>query len=270
MRSFRVFCLLGSLATASSAAVIDQIGAFANWTTEWTAIPGGNDADNGVAETLDFVGDSSSPGLYFASDASHLSFRMRVDADTFTTANGAHAVLIDIDGIGIAGIDYAFAWDSKSNDNSKHGLEMCVAGQNGPTWGVSQLSDIDGNPSLKAINDINGSGRVTDGYVRTSDGQATANFGDTTFIDFAISWSYLETYTALRNDQIWNVSLASIANATDHNAFNADVSGGASLSDSISTGWADVPGAPVPEPATTLLLALGAGAMGLLKRKPRR
>lgn len=269
MRLFSVPVLAVLLATSSGATVVDQVGTFANWTTSWTAVGGANDSDNGVNETLDFVGDSSNPGLYYASDVTYLFFRMRVDADTFSTANGAHLLLIDVAGFGTNGIDYAFAWDSKSNDNSKHGLEMCVAAQNGPTWGVSQLNDMDGVASIKTEEDINGAGRTTDGYVRTTDGQPTSQFGNTTFIDIAVSWTYLETYTGLRNDQTWNVNLASIANATDHNAFNADVGGNASLSDSISIGWSEM-GGTVPEPATSILILLGAGWIPLLRKRPRR
>jgi hypothetical protein len=132
---------------------------------------------------------------------------------------------------------------------------------NGPTWGVSQVDDIDGQPSVKAVNDINGSGHITDGYVRTTDGQNTTSFGTTTFIDFAVKWSYLETYTALRSNQTWNVGLASIANATDHNAFNADIGNNASRTDSVTTGWQ-----AVPEPTVISLISL-TGIMALIGRR---
>ena len=188
-------------------------------------------------------------------------FRMRVNADTFTTASGAHILMIDIANYGVTGIDYAFSWDSKSNINDSHGLEMSVHSVNGPTWGISQVDDIDGSDGQKLVNDINGTGRTTDGYVRTTDGQSTVAFGNTTFIDFAVKWSYLETYTNLRSNQTWSISLASIANATDHNAFNADIGGGAGLSDPISTGWA-----AVPEPASALMIAFGGGLIFLVRR----
>jgi hypothetical protein len=195
---------------------------------------------------------------------------MRVDADTFTTASGAHIVLIDVAGYGVTGIDYAFAWDSKSNDQTAHGLEMCIAGANGPTWGVSQVDDLDGLSSQKGTNDINGliSGtstyRTTDGYVRSIDGQSTVNFGNTTFIDFAVSWSYLETYTDLTSNQTWQVTLASIANATDHNAFNADISGASLTDDITSSGWNDP--VSVPEPTSFALISVVAGIGFFIRR----
>jgi len=266
MRSFVVFILTALLAATGFSGVVNQIGTYNNWATSWTAISGGNDSSNAVDQTLDFVGNASSPGLYYANNGSYAMFRMRVNADTFTTASGAHILLIDIANYGVTGIDYAFSWDSKSNINANHGLEMSVHAVNGPTWGISQVDDMDGSDGQKLFNDINGSGRATDGYVRTTDGQSTVAFGNTTFIDFAVAWSYLETYTNLRSNQTWSVGLASIANATDHNVFNADVGGGVNdiATSSISTGWT-----AIPEPATALLLALGGGLTWLIRLKQR-
>lgn len=133
---------------------------------------------------------------------------------------------------------------------------------------MSQTADIDGVPSDKTTRDINGAGRITDGYIRTIDGQSTTNFGDTTFIDFAVSWNYLGTNTNLRSDQQWSVALVSIANATDHNAFNADFGGGLKSTDSITLGWS----APVsvPEPASALMIGLGGALLFLVRRVCRR
>jgi len=250
------------VAATGFSGVVEQIGSYNNWTTTWTAL-GGYDTNNAVDQTLDFVGNEANLGLYYANNGSYVFFRMRVNADTFTTASGAHCLLIDVANYGVTGIDYAFAWDSKSNQKLSHGLEMSVAAKNGPTWGVSQLDDIDGSDGQKLYNDINGLGRTTDGYVRTMDGQITDIFGNTTFIDFAVSWSYLETYTNLRSNQTWTVGAASIANATDHNAFNADIMG-ANLTDSISIGWV-----AIPEPATGLLLVVGGGLTWLVRMKQR-
>jgi hypothetical protein len=141
---------------------------------------------------------------------------------------------------------------------------MQITDTNGPTWGDSKMDDIDGVPSVKGMNDINGNSRTTDGYVRSIDGQSTTNFGDTTFIDFAVSWSYLTTYTNLRPDQTWKIAVASIENATDHNAFNSDIGGGAGLADNISTGWS-VPIA-VPEPSSSLMIVM-TGVLGLCWRR---
>ena len=274
MRLFKVFILTVLAATAGFSTTVNQVGTYANWATSWTAITSANDPkDAGIAGCLDYVGDAANPGLYSAYDSSYVYFRMRVNTNTFTssTAHGANLLLIDVVGYGTNGIDYAFAWDSKSNDNSKHGLEMCIHSVNGPTWGVSQVDDIDGNQGGKGTNDINGliSGstyRTTDGYVRTVDGQTTTNLGVTSFIDFAVSWSYLATYTGLRSNQTWKVALASIDNATDANAFNADISGGASKTDLITTGWSAPVSAAIPEPASILMIGFGGGLIALIRR----
>ena len=272
MRTLIVSVLMCLVAATGFGTMVNQVGTYNNWATSWTAINSANDpVDAGVAGYLDFVGDTANSGLYTARDASYLYFRMRVNTATFTssTASGAHLLLIDVVGYGTNGIDYALAWDSKSNDNTKHGLEMCVTSKNGPTWGVSQVDDIDGNQGSKGTNDINGlingsTYRTTDGYVQTIDGQTTTDLGVTSFIDFAVSWNYLTTYTNLRSNQTWKIALASIAGATDANAFNADIGGGVSKTDLISTGWS----APVaiPEPASALMIAFGGGLVILVRR----
>ncbi len=271
MKSFIVLILTMLIAATGFSGVVNQVGAYANWATSWTAIAGGNDGSNAVDQTLDFVGDVSNSGLYYANTNGYVFFRMRVNADTFTTASGAHCLLIDIAGYGTNGIDYAFSWDSKSNDNTKHGLEMSIRASNGPTWGAAQLDDMDGDAGKKGTNDINGliSGstyRTTDGYVRTTDGQSTVNFGNTTFIDFAVSWGYLATYTGLNSNQTWKIGLASIANATDHNAFNADIGGGANLTDSSAIGWSAPVAAAIPEPASILMIGFGGGLIAIIRR----
>jgi len=264
MRLLSILILFVFTATTgfSSVTVSNQVGTYANWATTWTAIGGGTDADDSAPENLDFVGDAANPGLYYNNNGSYVMFRMRVDSDIFTLGD-AQLLLIDVAGDGTNGINYAFVWDSKSKVVD-HGLEMGIRGVNGPTWGNSQIADIDGAPSSKTIEDINGNGRTTDGYVRTSDGQSTINFGNTTLIDFAVSWSYLQAYTGLRSNQTWSLALASIDNATDHNKFNGDIGGGASLTDDISIGWS----APVaiPEPASVMLVSI-VGVLGFFIRR---
>lgn len=123
------------------------------------------------------------------------------------------------------------------------------------------MDDLDGSAGQKLANDINGGGRTTDGYIRSVDGQSTTNFGTTSFIDFAVSWSYLETYTDLERGQKWNLALGSIANATDHNLINTDIASGAGPDSAITTGWQ-----AVPEPTVISLISL-TGVMALIGRR---
>jgi hypothetical protein len=263
MRILIISILVCLAATTGFSTLVNQIGTYNNWSTNWTAISGGTDGADQADATADYVGDASNPGLYYANNGSYVFFRMRINADTFTTAPNAYILLFDIANYGVTGIDYAFCWDAKSKVVD-HGLEMGIAGANGPTWGVAQMDDIDGAPASKTTLDINGAGRTTDGYVRTTDRQATTSFGDTTLIDFAVSWSYLQANTNMRSNQTWNVALASIVNATDHNKFS-EFGNGIQSADSISTGWA-----AIPEPATDLLLVLGGGITWVFSRRKRR
>lgn len=273
MRSPLILAATILIATTGFGGVINRVGTFANWATTWTATPGLNDTDNGADEELDFVGDLYNPGAYWADDGTYIFFRFRVDVSGGEFAD-SHLLLLDVDnylyGSGFGSDkphtpDYAFMWDSKSADNTKHGLEMGVRSVTNALWSGVRMADIDGNSGLKGTNDINGSLRTTDGYVRTSDGQATTNFSTTTLIDFAISWHYLTNNTSLARGQKWNIALASVSGATDHNAINGDVAGGAALnSSSTSTGWAPI--VTIPEPTVVSLISL-ACAMTLAGRR---
>ncbi len=241
----------------AAAGTIEQVGTGASWPTTWKALGTQNEVNDSVAEQLDFVGDSSNPWGYVASNSEYVFFRQRVDIGTVgaSTFGDAHFVLIDVVGndsdVSTTKLktsptddhlpDYAFAWDSKSNDNAKHGLEMQIRTSAAVTsWDSVRMDDIDGDPAAKLTADINGGSRTGDGYVRTIDGQSTTAFGLTTFIDYAVKWSYLETYTGLARGQSWRVAFGSIANATDHNAISADVAGGANPASLVTLGWASV------------------------------
>jgi hypothetical protein len=94
------------------------------------AIGGGTDADDGLTENLDFVGKATNPGLYYANNGSYVFFRMRVDADIFTTSSGAYLLLLDVADYGVTGIDYAFMWDAKSRLSLPNtGLNWASRGQ---------------------------------------------------------------------------------------------------------------------------------------------
>jgi hypothetical protein len=92
------------------------------------------------------------------------------------------------------------------------------------------MNDIDGNNATKVAPPdfglTNGNG-----YIRILNNQSTTNFGNTTFVDFAISWNYLTTNTTLAKNQNWNIQLGSITNANDHNFIDYDVAGNLSPTD---------------------------------------
>ena len=287
----------------SSATVVDQVGAAAFWAPggggyniSWAAIGGNDGLDLTSFPQFDLVGDASNAAFSYARTADYVFFRMRVDADTIgttlgTSPAGSYAVLIDIitdpfpsgsvppavapkstTFTGVTGIDYAFVWDSVNTNDARHGLEMSIANEGGggtSLWNVSSINDIDGEDGIKKANDINGNSRTTDGYVRTTDSVAGVNspaFGTTTLIDFAVKWSYLETYTKLNPSQLWNVSVVDMHTSSDHTKFNADVFGSTLTSSISSASWSSVTWSVVPEPSTALAgLLLGAGV--LLRRR---
>jgi hypothetical protein len=264
----------------------DYIGTKTEWPTDgaWIPMAGSNDPDDGALEQLDVVGDANDPAGYRYDDGLYVYFRMRLDIGSVAPVDNnnkspfsdSHLIIIDVPGKqydptangGSGGLvdgvdiypDYAFAWDSKSKDASKHGLEMMVRNTTANNWNGINMQDLDGQSGQKGDNDINGGGRSTDGYVRGVDQIATVSFGTTTFLDFAVSWAYLVTYTDLSQGQVWNVAFATIANATNSNNISADVSGGANPSSPTQEGWVIVPG-QVPLPATLWLVLAGLGAL---------
>lgn len=127
-------------------------------------------------------------------------------------------------------LDYAFMWDSQSNDQDNHGLELGIPRDNGATWAATRMNDRDGNNGKKLAPPDFGLSNG-DGYVRIVNGQSTTNFGTTTFVDFAIKWSYLSTNSTLGKGQSWNIQLGSINNANDHNWIDYDVAGGLAPTD---------------------------------------
>jgi hypothetical protein len=252
LSSLLVAGVLGFFVTASLAETNNVVGFYSNWPTTWIPLNGLNDPDDGLAKThLDFVGDTTNPCGFYASTNGYVFFRQRVNANTTdqTTFNQAHFVMINLIGTNYnAGIgedgypDYAFGWDNYNNSPiEKHGLEMQIRATIGSTWATSKLEDIDGNASEKAINDINGDGRTTDGYVRVISEQNTANFDLTTFIDYAVQWSYLQTYTGLNTNQSWKVAFASLDSNNDHGFIkDGDIAAGANPTSPLTNGWISI------------------------------
>lgn len=258
-------------ADAAFATTVSQVnGNYANWPIQWTVISSANDPiDSGVAGRLDFIGDNLNPAGYWARDNSYVYVRARVNTSTVGagTYSDSLLVLIDVAGMGTANLpDYAFAWDSKSGNNASHGLEMGILNTSANTWNGINMKDLDGSSDSKGTNDINGNSRTADGYVRSVDSQSTVNFGTTSFIDYAVSWNYLVSYTGLNSNQTWSLAFASISSATDHGNLgqNGDISGTANPTSFISVGWTEpfaANGTVVPEPSTIALLGFGLGAL---------
>jgi hypothetical protein len=102
-----------------------------------------------------------------------------------------------------------------------------------------QLNDIDGVSNAKtAPPDLNLTG---DGYVRTIDMRPTTNFGYTTYIDIAVKWAYISSYTALNTNQEWRLQLGSRNDSTDHNFPQDDIAGGFSASSPVASSWGSLP-----------------------------
>ncbi len=241
-------------------------GPVAGWDTgtdsiSWSAVPSLNSgiSTNKIDPQLDFVGNTSNPGAYFANYGGYLFFRMRVNIGTVDAAtfSDAHLVLIDVLGWnyptnGATGYpDFSIAWDSKSQDPIRHGMEMQIppqppGSQTATNWGGIQMDDIDGSAGQKvAPPDINTTGQ---GYLRTIDGQAAIGTNNTTFIDFAIARSYLNPIpvpsganTNLVNilSHDFRIQFGSIHNATDHNPIDADIAGPYTLSSAVTNSWSD-------------------------------
>lgn len=257
----------------------------ADWPTTWTALPSLNDSVNGsVLGRLDFVGDASDPGAYWAADSSFFYIRMRMNVSTVPSVNTyADTVFIYVDRVGWGNEDgrpdYAFAWDSKSTNKTEHGLELQVPPTSKPeTWADLNMSDIDGSKtSKKTPPDFNLTG---DGYLRTVDGIATENFGNTTYIDVAVSWPFLSAIyqgnpvTSLESGQTWRIALGSLTGDTDHGDLNADIAGGASLNNNPATaGWSSAfevsDSSAIPEPSTMWLFGIGLLGVGIRASRRR-
>lgn len=293
----------------STATVVDQVGAAAFWDTgggagiTWTAF-GGTDGADYTADSgnFDFVSSVASPGLYYAETANYIFFRMRVNAGSIGTTPGSspygtYALLLDIATdpnpttpvgsvaplrspiVGTTGIDYAIVWDSSNKNDAGHGLEMSRVESGGlvtSKWSGTKLNDIDNSDGTKGVMDINGlttaggsTYRSGDGYVRTTDSQSTTDFGNTTLIDFAVSWSYLENYTLLNRAQQWDVTLATDQGSNDHQLLIGDVYGAPNSENNLISGasWISTSWSAVPEPGNFLAGVLLAA--GLLRRQRR-
>ncbi len=237
----------------------------------WQPISTETEGLDGIAAQLDFVGNPTYPGIYMYSNASYVFFRVRVAFDGTVISSTFHdSVFVMLETNDDANLlpDFAFAWDSKSANISKHGLEMTVYGGTvSTTWGNITFDDYDGNGADKILTgthpDINGSGQ---GYIRTVDQVSVTNPAwntsatHCTFIDFAVEWSYL-TDTGksprLPGPGAWRVQVGSRADATDHNALTGDIGRGASPSSTVKDVW----GAPTSATVTDFRTSVVDGSL---------
>lgn len=246
-------------------------GTYSSWPSTWRTLSSATEASNtGVSDYFDFVGDATNPGLYWSSDANYLYFRARVDVDEVantTLWGGTVFVMIQYPTGGDTLPDWAFGWDVQSSTIADHGLEMEKYQPNsGNAWSDVRFDDIDGNNAQKLFPPGSADFRLTggDGYVRTVDHQSTSNFGDTTYVDYAVSWSYLAANTALRSGQTWNVQMGTRVDSNDHNWVSTDVAAGANPGDPRTYGGTIV----VPEPQHYAFAAgLGLASFALLRRR---
>jgi len=245
-------------APLESAEVAIYGGTYSSWPLTWHPLHSLNDSSdaslNGTPY-LDVIGDSSYPAFYhgISQDGNYYCFRVRVryngavDSKTYSPFNTSGTVLILIKGSSDNPPDdnnpvYGFAFDFLAN----HGLEMMVRGATGDHWHDINMEDIDGNSGAKLAPDFDAAaGRSGDGYIRTVDGQDSGSpWGATTFIDFAISCSYLtylvnypSTDYTLACGQSWQLQVATIVGGNDHQPINGDVAGGKTKDSLVSGSW---------------------------------
>lgn len=240
---------------------------FAGWPAAWNPLEGVNDSRGDVSTpALDFVGDSSSPGGYWAADSSYVFFRVRVaysgsTTPTKTDMNGVVHVLINNDADNLP--DWGFTFDLNGGEYYRHGLELTFLPSGSySAWSSIAMDDNDGSSGQKGVGDFDGIEKNPwysyqgHGFIRTVTEVGVVGGQQTMFIDFAASKVFLTSVvnnsgvqTRLDPDsQTWKVQFASILSANDHSALNYDIAGGHSLGGTIGSGSWSSGFIPVPEP----------------------
>ncbi len=126
---------------------------------------------------------------------------------------------------------------------------LSANGGSGSLWNATKMDDVDGQGSLKGVPDFNWGTRTGDAYIRTVDNQSTSNFGNTTFVDFAISCDYLTYVSGYSSTDKVNLScddtlyfqIASIDNTTDHGFLSYDIGGGQAPTNTVPTSTTKLP-----------------------------
>jgi hypothetical protein len=124
----------------------------------------------GLADHVNFVGDSVDPGAFWAQDNEYIYFRVRTDVGTVVTdatdpdaqGNTFHDtfhVLIDQDSVGGTDLpDFGFSWDSKEK-YVEPGLEMTEFDSiTGTTWGTMKMGHPNASRSRALVDRSLGTG----------------------------------------------------------------------------------------------------------------
>ncbi|HOK76979.1 MAG TPA: hypothetical protein PLW35_04560 [Verrucomicrobiota bacterium] len=285
-----IFCAFGTSLGVVYQWYPDQIAEpthiFNGWPTVWNPLVGVNDGRGDVGTpALDFVGDSSNPGGYWAADSSFVFFRVRVAysgsaTPTKTDMNGVVHVLINNDADDLP--DWGFTFDLNGGFYYQHGLELTFLPSGSySTWSSIGMDDNDNNNGQKGDGDFDGIAKNPfyqyqgHGFIRTVTEAGVVQGAQTMFIDFAASKSFLSSVannsgvqSKLNPDsQTWKVQFASILSANDHSALNYDIAGGQSLGGTIGSGSWSSGFIPVPEPQeVAFATALCLGFFVLCKR----
>ncbi len=210
----------------SALANTDLINTKSSWPADsaWIEIPKLRDGSDITATGWDFTWNTSSQGtVYYYDDGSFLYFRTRLKGNTVTwNSSSPGAIWIYIKKAGSANlVDFAIAWDAANFSNkATHGLEMqTLDSASSSLWPSLTMKDVDALPNAKTIADINYTG-YTDGYLRVVDGLTRADEG-TCYLDWAVSWAYLNNTTrhsnfGLSRSDTWYVAVGSLCNSNDH------------------------------------------------------